>query len=109
MISNSMGDASVSGGADFLRVVLKKTLNARSDADAHDLAERIKLVVEKNPDGMRIGTNRDRVAGDFKTDLKIELPRGLAVFGVSGPRIVLATVQGDIPLEQTGRDGDRAR
>jgi hypothetical protein len=84
MISNPMGDTIVSGGADFLRVVLKKTFNAPSDADAHDLAERIKLVVEKTPDGIRIGTNRDRVAGDFKTDLKIELPRGLAISVNSG-------------------------
>jgi DUF4097 and DUF4098 domain-containing protein YvlB len=79
IINNTMGDINVTGGANSLRVLLTKTVNSRSEAEARDLADQIKLVIERTPDGIRIGTNRDLLNGDFKTDLKIEVPRGLVI------------------------------
>jgi DUF4097 and DUF4098 domain-containing protein YvlB len=79
LINNSLGDITAIGGANALRVVLNKTVNAQTETEARDLAGLIKLTVEKTPDGIRIGTNRDRLNGYFKTNLKIELPRGLAM------------------------------
>jgi DUF4097 and DUF4098 domain-containing protein YvlB len=92
-ITNSGGDLNVVGGAGALRVVLAKTINAASETDAHSLADRIKLVIEKGAGGVRIRTNRDGVGEDLKTSLRVELPRGV--------QLAVTSSEGSVSLSHT--------
>src|SRR5262249_41179943 len=78
-IINSRGDINIVGGTRSLRVILSKSVSALGETQAHNLADQIKLVVERTPGGIRIGTNREQVNGDFTTNMRIEVPRSLAL------------------------------
>jgi DUF4097 and DUF4098 domain-containing protein YvlB len=102
-ISNYRGDISLVGGSDSLRVILIKSVNALGETEAHNLADQIKLVVERSPGGIRISTNRDRVTGDFRTSLRIELPRGLALaVSNNGGAVSLNRADGPLTINATG-------
>jgi DUF4097 and DUF4098 domain-containing protein YvlB len=102
-ISNSRGSVNIIGSARSLRVVLTKTVTAPAEFDARNLAEQIKLVVEKTAGGIRISTNRDQVGGDTSTDMKIELPRGLPIAVVNNNGSVsLSGGEGQLSINASG-------
>jgi len=102
-ITNYGGDISLVGGSGALRVTLTKAVTAPGETEARNLADQIKLVVERTPDGIRIGTNRDRVTGDFKTNLKIEIPRGLAIaVSNSSGSVSLSRADGPLTINAIG-------
>jgi len=103
-VNNANGDVSIVGGAPVLRVSLTKTVKATSEREARSLADQIRLSVEKTAAGIQIGTNRGQVGGDFRTNLKIELPRGLAI-GVTNNNGGVASSRADGPLSITAAGG----
>src|SRR5262249_18257132 len=102
-ISNSRGDINIVGGAPALKVILTKTVTALSETEARDLADQIKLLVEKIPGGLKIGTNRDQVGGSFKTSIRIELPRGFAIAVTNNSGSVsLSRAHGPLSISASG-------
>src|SRR5262245_48105083 len=102
-ISNSRGDINVVGGGRALKVVLTKTVSALGEAEARNLADQIKLLVEKIPGSVRISTNRDQVSGNIKTAMRIELPRGLAAAVTnSGGSISVSRADGPLSISAAG-------
>ena len=115
-INNSRGDINIVGGTRSLRVILSKSVTALGEAEAHNLADQIKLVVERTPGGIRIGTNREQVNGDFTTNMRIEVPRGLALAvnsskgsvllkGSDGP-VSISALAGAVSVAQIAGDVD---
>jgi DUF4097 and DUF4098 domain-containing protein YvlB len=101
-ISNSRGDINIVGGARSLRIVLIKILTALGETEARNVADQIKLSVERIPGGIRINTNRDQVGGDFKTNMRIELPPGLAIaVANNGGTVSLSRADGPLSINAT--------
>jgi uncharacterized membrane protein HdeD (DUF308 family) len=95
-VKNSYGDVRIKGGAPALRVTLKKEVRAWSEEDARRIADAIRVLVDRAPDGLIVTTNREQVDGQFSTHLEVEVPRpitlaiaasygGIAASGISGP------------------------
>jgi DUF4097 and DUF4098 domain-containing protein YvlB/uncharacterized membrane protein HdeD (DUF308 family) len=78
-ILNRYGNVKVTGGADKVRASLTKGIRAWSEDDARKIADQIKLVVNRTPAGLEIGTNRDEVGQQFTTDLEVQVPGSLPI------------------------------
>lgn len=78
-INNSYGSVKITGGGSAVRATLVKGVRGWSEADAHKIADRIRLLVNQTSEGMTITTNRDQVAEQFTTDIQIEVPSSTSV------------------------------
>lgn len=73
-INNSYGSVKVTGGGSALRATLGKGVRGWSQDDARKVADRIRLLINQSGDELTITTNRDQVAGEFTTDIQVDLP-----------------------------------
>lgn len=96
-INNSFGSVKISGGSPTLRATLTKRVRGWNDADARRISDRIRLIIDKTNDGIKIATNRDEVNQEFATDILIEAPSP-ANFSVTDSygNVSASDIQGDI-------------
>jgi DUF4097 and DUF4098 domain-containing protein YvlB len=78
-IENRYGSVKVEGGAPSLMATLTKAVSSWSQDDARKTADRIKLVIREDREGVLITTNRDDLDRQFTTDIEIKLPDTIAI------------------------------
>jgi DUF4097 and DUF4098 domain-containing protein YvlB/uncharacterized membrane protein HdeD (DUF308 family) len=101
-INNSFGNVKVTAGGTRVRATLKKIIRAWSEDDARKTASRIRLVVNKTPDGLTLATNRDEVNQQFATHLEIEVPLSSNVSVVNSYGDVSAAgVEGNVTVKSS--------
>jgi DUF4097 and DUF4098 domain-containing protein YvlB len=77
-VSNKFGDVRVAGGGAGVQASLTKTVRGWDEADAKELADHIKLVVDRSSangrDSFTISTSSDRIDYPLSADLTIQVP-----------------------------------
>ncbi|MEW6128370.1 MAG: DUF4097 family beta strand repeat-containing protein [Acidobacteriota bacterium] len=75
IVNNDFGDVSIVGVTNTPKAILTKQVRGWNHEAAKNIADQIKVKVDKNSDGsFTISTNRTEVEGRFETDLQLELP-----------------------------------
>ena len=75
-VTNAFGDIRVKGGGPQIRATLTKRVRSGSEDDARESADRVKLLIDRTPQGLAVTTNRDQVDRDIDlgTDIDLEVP-----------------------------------
>ena len=81
VIDNAHGHVEVEGSdRDYISVTFEKRIFRREEKDADDVAEKLRMVVDKNGSRIRISTNReDFRKRRFHTNFKISIPEQMSV------------------------------
>ena len=86
-VSNLYGDVVIEGNSsqDSIEIELTKVVSERSESDAQEIADQIKLSALRQEATLQIGTNRGELDRDyrFETHISIRLPRNLQVRAVN--------------------------
>lgn len=102
VVNNSYGSVKITGGSSVIRATLAKGIRAWSQEDARKIAERIKLVVTRTPDGYTITTNRDQFNQQFTTDIQIEVPASAtATINDSYGSVSAGGIQGPLAIKSS--------
>lgn len=78
-ISNRMGSVEVAGGSAALRAILTKRVRAWTEADALETAKGLRLVLDRTPEGVRIGINGADPGEDVTADIRLEVPHSVSI------------------------------
>lgn len=91
-IENRHGRVEIeTAGQDAITLVLVKSIHRRKEPEALEVADRLKAVVVRKADRIRITTNReDFERKNFETDFKLVVPRGTDVSIINGYGLVRA-------------------
>ena len=106
-VNNSYGSLKVTGGGSAIKATLVKAVRSWSEDDARKIADRIKLIVNRTPDGLTITTNRDQITEQFTTDIQIEVPSyiGLSLSDSYGS-VVASGIQGGLTAKASYGQAD---
>jgi DUF4097 and DUF4098 domain-containing protein YvlB len=101
-IDNRFGDVRVNGGSTSLRATLIKTVKAASSKDAREVADGIKLVVEKTTEGFNISAVTAHAGQQSGATIQVETPAavGLSMNGSNGS-LVAARIEGSVAVNAT--------
>ena len=106
-VNNSYGSLKVTGGGSAVKATLVKGVRSWSEDDARKTADRIRLMVNRTPDGITITTNRDQLTEQFTTDIQIEVPSyiGLSLTDSYGS-VVANGIQGGLTAKASYGEAD---
>jgi DUF4097 and DUF4098 domain-containing protein YvlB len=83
-IINKYGSVNLSAhNLPEVRINMEKKVKAKDKADAGELADKLKILIERKPQGYVISSNRDDLdeeeRNDIQTDLSIRVPKSIAL------------------------------
>lgn len=81
-ITNAHGNVEVEGtDQDVISVAFEKRIFRRSQEQADEVAEKLRMTVEKEGSGIRISTNREEFQKRrFRTNFRIMIPKNMTVY-----------------------------
>lgn len=101
VVENSHGGVEIEAAdRQDIALVLTKKIHRRDEADAREIADRLKAVVTREADRIRISTNReDFERKNFETFFKLAVPRATDVSVVNSYGLVRAAGTGETAIE----------